>query len=111
MQGLLGALDGQLFRARRLVVDTGLHARHWTRQQAIDYGVDVAEVERYVAMPGQACSYKIGQLEILRLRARAKDALGARFSLKEFHNLVFRTGGVPLTVFANVVDEWITASK
>src|SRR5437773_468657 len=72
----LGRLDGELFRARRLVVDTGLHAKHWTRQQAIDYGIRQSEVDRYIVMPGQACSYKIGQLKILELREKARQALG-----------------------------------
>jgi uncharacterized protein (DUF885 family) len=101
--GLLGQLDAELFRARRLVIDTGLHSRRWTRQQAIDYGVPVSEAERYVVIPGQACAYKIGQLRILELRERAKRAAGEQFSLKEFHNLVLRTGGVPLDVLEEVV--------
>ena len=71
-EGLLGQLDAELFRARRLVVDTGLHALRWTRQQAIDYGIEASEVERYVVMPGQATAYKIGQLEIIRLRDKAR---------------------------------------
>ena len=78
-EGLLGQLDDELFRARRLVVDTGLHAMRWTRQQAIDYGIEASEVERYVVNPGQACSYMIGQLEIFELRERARTALGERF--------------------------------
>jgi uncharacterized protein (DUF885 family) len=102
--GRLGQLSDELFRARRLVVDTGLHAQQWTRQQAIDYGIPAAEVERYVVMPGQACAYKIGELEILAQRAKAQKALGSRFSLKEFHNLLLRTGTVPLAVLGQVVD-------
>jgi len=109
--GRLGQLEKELFRARRLVVDTGLHAMHWTRQQAIDYGITASEVERYVVMPGQACSYKIGMLKILELRAKAKQELGAKFSLKEFHNVVLRTGEVPLDVLSQVVDDWISARK
>jgi uncharacterized protein (DUF885 family) len=109
--GRLGQLEKELFRARRLVVDTGLHAMHWTRQQAIDYGITAAEVERYVVMPGQACSYKIGMLKILELRAKAKQELGAKFSLKEFHNVVLRTGEVPLDVLSQVVDDWISTRK
>ena len=85
-EGLLGQLDSALFRARRLVVDTGIHAKHWTRQQAIDYGIEASEVERYVVFPGQACSYMIGQLKIVELREKARKALGAKFSLREFHN-------------------------
>ena len=110
-QGLLGQLDKELFRARRLVVDTGLHAKKWTRQQAIDYGIPVSEVERYVVMPGQACSYKIGQLKILDVRAKAKRELGDKFSLKEFHNAVLRTGEVPLDVLSQAIDEWIAGEK
>ena len=110
-QGLLGQLDKELFRARRLVVDTGLHAKKWTRQQAIDYGISVSEVERYVVMPGQACSYKIGQLKILDVRAKAKREIGEKFSLKEFHNAVLRTGEVPLNVLATAIDEWIATQQ
>jgi len=105
--GLLGAWDAQLFRARRLVVDTGLHARRWTRQQAIDYGISVSEVERYVANPGQACAYMVGQLRILALRDEARAALGPRFSLPAFHDVVLRAGSVPLDVMADVVQAWI----
>jgi len=108
--GRLGQLHDELFRARRLVVDTGLHAMKWTRQQAIDYGIPASEVERYVVWPGQACSYKIGQLKILDLRAKAKAALGAKFDIKEFHNLVLQTGNVPLAVLEQVVNSWV-ASK
>ena len=82
-------------RARRLVVDTGLHAKRWTRQQAIDYGIEASEVERYTVYPGQACSYMIGELKILELRDKAQKALGNRFALREFHNIVLRAGSVP----------------
>jgi uncharacterized protein (DUF885 family) len=109
--GRLGQLSDELFRARRLVVDTGIHAQHWTRQQAIDYGIPVAEVERYVVMPGQACAYKIGELEILAQRAKAQKALGGRFSMKSFHNLLLRTGTVPLAVLGQVVDADIAATS
>ena len=104
LKGHLGQLDFELFRARRLVVDTGLHSKRWTRQQAIDYGIPAVEVDRYVVMPGQACAYKIGELKILELRKKAKSALGEKFSLKDFHNLVLRTGGVPLDVLELAVD-------
>lgn len=110
-RGHLGQLGDELFRARRLVVDTGLHSMHWTRQQAIDYGIPVSEVERYVVWPGQACSYKVGQLKILALRARAKAALGEKFSLKEFHNVVLSTGSVPLDVLEGVIDDWIARAR
>jgi uncharacterized protein (DUF885 family) len=106
---LLGAWDGQLFRARRLVVDTGLHAKHWTRQQAIDYGISVSEVERYVANPGQACAYMVGQLRVLALRDEARAALGPRFSLPAFHDVVLRAGSVPLDVMSEVVRAWVKA--
>jgi uncharacterized protein (DUF885 family) len=107
----LGALNFQLWRARRLVVDTGLHTKGWTRQQAIDYGIQVSEVERYIVMPGQACSYMIGQLKILELRDKARRELGEKFSLKKFHNVVLRTGAVPLQVLEEVVNEYIQAKK
>jgi len=110
-KGRLGQLNDELFRARRLVVDTGLHAKHWTRQQAIDYGIPPSEVERYVVWPGQACSYKIGMLKILELRASAQKALGQKFSLKEFHNAVLRAGTVPLAVLEEVVGEYIRAKE
>ena len=103
-RGRLGQLYDELFRARRLVVDTGLHAQHWTRQQAIDYGIPVAEVERYVVMPGQACAYKLGELEIIAQRARARKALGGKFSLKHFHDVLLQNGTVPLAVLAQIVD-------
>ncbi len=106
-EGLLGQLDAQLFRARRLVVDTGLHAKRWTRQQAIDYGLEASEVERYVVNPGQACAYMIGQLRILELRDRARQALGEKFSPREFHNVVLRTGTVPLGILEREVERYV----
>jgi uncharacterized protein (DUF885 family) len=109
--GHLGQLDAELFRARRLVVDTGLHAMKWTRQQGIDYGIPPAEVDRYVAMPGQACAYKIGMMRILDLRAKAQKALGDQFNIKGFHNVVLETGNVPLPVLEQMVDEWIAKQK
>jgi uncharacterized protein (DUF885 family) len=109
--GHLGQLDAELFRARRLVVDTGLHAMKWTRQQGIDYGIPPAEVDRYVAMPGQACAYKIGMMRILDLRAKAQKALGDKFNIKGFHNVVLETGNVPLPVLEQMVDEWIAKQK
>src|SRR5215468_2327836 len=107
LEGLLGQLYWEQFRARRLVVDTGLHAKHWTRQQAIDYGIEAAEVERYVVYPGQACSYMIGELKILELREKAKTALGSKFSLKKFHNMVLDTGAVPLEILERQTDAFI----
>lgn len=108
---LLGAWDAQLFRARRLVVDTGLHAKRWTRQQAIEYGISVSEVERYVANPGQACAYMVGQLRILALREEARAALGQKFSLPAFHDVVLRAGSVPLDVMSEVVRAWVMAQR
>ncbi|MFP6829323.1 MAG: DUF885 family protein, partial [Gammaproteobacteria bacterium] len=105
--GLIGQLDSALFRARRLVVDTGLHAKQWTRQQAIDYGIEPSEVERYIVMPGQACSYMIGQLKIVELRERALEALGDDFSIREFHNVVLGVGSVPLAILEGEVAEYI----
>jgi uncharacterized protein (DUF885 family) len=106
-EGLLGQLDSALFRARRLVVDTGLHAKRWTRQQAIDYGIEASEVERYVVFPGQACSYMLGQLKIIELREKARAALGPRFSIREFHNVVLGTGTVPIELLERQIDAYI----
>lgn len=111
LPGRLGFLNMQLFRARRLVVDTGLHEMKWTRQQVIDYGFTPAETERYIVWPGQACSYMIGQLRILELREKAKQELGAKFSIKEFHNLVLGGGSMPLAVLGEEVDRWIAEVK
>jgi uncharacterized protein (DUF885 family) len=110
IEGQLGQLDAELFRARRLVVDTGLHAKRWTRQQAIDYGIEASEVERYSVYPGQACSYMIGELKILELRDKAQKALGTRFSLREYHNVVLRAGSVPLQVLESQVDAYVNAA-
>jgi uncharacterized protein (DUF885 family) len=118
--GDLGRLQAELFRAARLVVDTGLHAKDWTREQAIAYLVDTtgtaesdstSEVERYMGLPGQACAYKVGQLKILELREKAKAELGPKFVLKDFHTVVLENGGVPLGVLERLVDEWIAEVK
>jgi uncharacterized protein (DUF885 family) len=109
-RGRLGYLNSMLFRARRLVVDTGIHAKKWTRQQAIDYGISAQEVERYIVWPGQACSYMIGQLRIAELRNTAQAALGPRFSIKEFHNVVLRSGSVPLEVLGQEVEAWMATA-
>ncbi|MCG8589513.1 MAG: DUF885 domain-containing protein [Proteobacteria bacterium] len=112
----LGKLEAEIFRAARLVVDTGLHWKRWTRERAIDYMhattgmplTDVTrEVERYIVMPGQACAYKVGQLEILRLRREARSALGERFDARGFNDLVVGGGGMPLVVLEDVVRSWI----
>jgi uncharacterized protein (DUF885 family) len=110
-EGMLGQLSAELFRARRLVVDTGLHAKHWTRQQAIDYGLEPSEIDRYVVNPGQACAYMIGQLRILELRDRAREQLGSKFSLRDFHSVVLNAGTTPLTVLESEVDRYIRAAK
>src|SRR5262245_42904999 len=109
LEGLLGQLALELFRARRLVVDTGLHAKHWTRQQAIDYGIEAAEVERYVVMPGQAASYMIGELKILEIREKARAALGSKFSMKDFHSAVLNAGTVPLDILDREVGRYVKA--
>ncbi len=107
LEGQLGQLDAALFRARRLVVDTGLHAKRWTRQQAIDYGIEASEIDRYVVNPGQACAYMLGQLKIVELRDKAQKALGAKFSPKAFHNAVLMTGTVPLPILERQVEAYI----
>ena len=109
-------LSAELFRAKRLVVDVGLHARGWTRERAITYlggPPDDAEreAERYMAWPGQALGYKIGQLKILELRRKAEAALGASFDLKAFHDAVLEEGGMPLSVLEAKMDRWITAQR
>jgi uncharacterized protein (DUF885 family) len=118
--GDLGRLEAELFRAARLVVDTGMHAQGWSREQAIAYMVDntgmnesevISEVERYMGQPGQACAYKVGQLKILELRERAKAALGPKFDIRDFHAVVLDNGGVPLTLLESLVDEWIAKTK
>ncbi len=100
------------------MIDTGLHAKGWTREQAISYFRDkvpqsevvaVQEVERYIAIPGQALSYKIGEIKIRELRARAEKALGAKFDLRAFHDELLAHGSVPLSVLEAVVDRWIVA--
>jgi uncharacterized protein (DUF885 family) len=109
--GLLGALGSELFRARRLVVDTGMHAKGWTREQAIDYGIGSQEVERYIAWPGQATAYMVGMLRILELRDKARAELGEKFSLPAFHDVVLRAGSVPLDVLGDLVGQWIAKQK
>ncbi|MGB3799173.1 MAG: DUF885 domain-containing protein, partial [Lewinella sp.] len=114
-----GMLSAEMHRAIRLVVDTGLHSKGWTREQAIQYSLEneaegeasiVAEIERYMAMPAQALSYKVGQLKIRELRARAEEALGNEFDIKAFHDLVLEGGCLPLAVLETKVDEWIAAA-
>ncbi len=111
----LGYLTGQLFRACRLVVDTGIHHKRWPRQQAIDYMLDctgmpetdvIAEVERYIVIPGQACAYMIGKMEILRLREEAREALGDDFDIRKFHEVMLESGALPLTLLRAKVERW-----
>ncbi len=110
--GALDQLGQEVFRAHRLVVDTGIHAKRWTRQQAIDYmDGNIAEVERYIVNPGQACAYMVGELKIIELRERARRELGSRFSLKEFHNMVLGTGMVPLDILEQQANRWIQSKK
>lgn len=103
IEGRLGQLDAELFRARRLVVDTGIHAKRWTRQQAIDYGIERSEVERYVANPGQACSYMMGELALLEQRDRFVKARGTADAQRQFHTLVLGLGTVPLQILERAV--------
>ena len=118
--GQLGYLQSMGFRACRLVVDTGLHAMQWTRDQATDWFVNTngdprssvqAEVDRYCAMPGQACGYKVGQLEIVRLRDKAQAALGAKYDLRRFDDAVVLGGSVPMTLLETVIDGFIAKAK
>jgi uncharacterized protein (DUF885 family) len=111
-----GMLSQEMHRAIRLVVDTGMHARGWTREQAIQYSLDheadsedsiVAEIERYMVSPGQALAYKIGQLKLRELRARAEQALGADFDVREFHRQVLDSGSLPLSLLEEKIDGWI----
>ncbi|WP_411029770.1 DUF885 domain-containing protein [Spongiimicrobium sp. 3-5] len=115
-----GMLDAEMHRAIRLVVDTGLHSKGWTREQAIEYSLDneaasetsiISEIERYMVIPGQALSYKIGQLKIRELRAKAEAALGDDFDIREFHNQVLETGSIPLALLENKINEWIRSKK
>lgn len=114
--GNLGRLQDEMMRAVRLVVDSGIHSKRWTREEAIQYMVEhtgmptsevVTEIERYIVMPGQACAYKIGMMKILELRERAKTELGNTFDLKAFHDVVLKNGAVPLDILEELVDAYI----
>jgi uncharacterized protein (DUF885 family) len=115
-----GHLNDELFRAVRLVVDTGIHSLNWSRQQAVDYmnantanspSDNEVEVDRYIAQPGQALGYKIGQLRILALRDKAQAALGQKFDLKRFHNAVIDNGPLPLAVLDREIERWISTEN
>ncbi|PKF56393.1 DUF885 domain-containing protein [Alteromonadales bacterium alter-6D02] len=117
---LFGKLADEMLRAMRLVVDTGLHAKGWSRAQAIQYMLDnsamaksdvVSEVERYMALPGQALSYKIGQLKIMQLRQYAQEQLGEQFDIKQFHNQVLLDGALPLAILENKINDWVQQTK
>jgi uncharacterized protein (DUF885 family) len=109
-----------MLRAMRLVVDTGIHSKNWTRDQAIAYMLAHSsmgktdaqnEVERYIAIPSQALAYKIGALTIQRLRAKAEKALGPKFDIKDFHAQVLMTGALPMAILEKKIDAWIAATK
>jgi len=115
-----GALDAELWRAIRLVTDTGIHFKGWTRQQTLDYMLAnspsentraVSEAERFAAIPGQALAYKVGQLKIIELRQRAEKALGKKFDVRAFHDEVLKDGAVPLEVLESKIDRWIAAQR
>jgi uncharacterized protein (DUF885 family) len=115
----LGVLQSEMFRANRLVVDTGMHYKRWTREEAMAYmkrttGMSDTEVrveiERYIVWPGQATSYKMGMLKILELRQKAQDALGEKFDIRKFHTVVLDQGIVPLFILEDIIDEWIATS-
>jgi uncharacterized protein (DUF885 family) len=115
-----GRLEGDVWRAIRLVVDTGVHNEHWTREQMVQYFHDhsniddtnvQSETDRYISWPSQALAYKIGQLKILELRDRAKTALGDKFDLRAFHDQVLDAGALPLDVLGDRIDSWIAAQK
>ena len=115
-----GRLVSEMWRAVRLVVDTGIHAMGWSEQQAIDYFASnvstplpsiVSEVRRYTVLPGQATSYKIGMLKIQELRSRAEEALGDRFDIRTFHNVILGGGALPLEILERRVDNYIALSK
>lgn len=112
----IGRLQAELFRAVRLVVDTGIHAKRWTREESIKYMIAntgmaesdvISEIERYIVMPGQACAYKVGMMKILELRAKAKEALGDQFDIRDFHDVVLKNGAVPLDILEVYVDKYI----
>jgi len=115
-----GRLNAEIWRSVRLVVDTGIHAKHWSREEAVKYmsqhtflsELEVKEeINRYIVYPGQALSYKIGQLKILELRKHATDVLREKFSYPEFHNEVLRRGALPLDLFESCLRAWVSAKQ
>jgi uncharacterized protein (DUF885 family) len=115
-----GTLNDEMLRAMRLVVDTGIHSKGWTRDQSIEYMLSnsgmgrtdaTAEVERYIAIPSQATAYKIGALTIQRLRKKAQDELGSKFDIREFHAQVLGSGALPLPILEQKIDRWIAQRK
>jgi uncharacterized protein (DUF885 family) len=118
--GRIGYYHDAMLRGVRLVVDTGMHAMKWSREQAVKFYVDtlgdpdsgaITEVERYCVWPGQACSYMLGKLEILKQREKAKAALGAKFDIRQFHDVILTCGAVPLSILGEVVDRYIAVHK
>jgi uncharacterized protein (DUF885 family) len=116
----LGRLQAEMFRAVRLVVDTGMHHKRWSREQAIQYmlehtgmgeGEVTAEIERYLVSPGQALAYKVGMLKILELREKARSALGPRFDIREFHDEVLKNGALPMPILERVIDDYIARAQ
>ena len=112
----IGFLQSELFRAVRLVVDTGIHYKKWTREEAITYMFEktgkamssvVAEIERYISWPAQACSFKIGMIKILELRQKAKETLGKNFDVRDFHEFVIENGEIPLIILEDNFKKWI----
>ena len=118
--GHIGMIHDAMFRAVRLVVDSGMHHKRWSREQAVKYFVDnigdaeasaITEVERYCVWPGQACSYMVGKITWMDARARAKKALGRKFDIRKFHDAGLLSGGTPLTVLDQVIDNYIASAK
>jgi uncharacterized protein (DUF885 family) len=113
----LGYLQSQLHRAARLVMDTGINYKKWTRDETIRYMQEnvgfawPAEIDRYIAWPGQACAYMSGELKILELREMAKEQLGDKFDIKEFHNVVLKDGELPLDILENQVKDYIASKQ
>ena len=115
-----GRLEADIWRAIRLVVDTGVHSKHWSREMMIDYfrqhsGIDEtniqAETDRYIAWPAQALGYKIGQLKLIALRVKAQEALGPKFDIRAFHDEILDSGALPMDMLEERVNTWITQQK